>query len=178
LSNALFDPERGGRLMNEYLDEYVYYDEMGFDGISVNEHHQTPYGLMPAPNVVAGMLIPRTKCKVAILGNAISLRDHPMRVAEEIAVLDCVSGGRIISGFVRGIGGEYNSFSIDPNTSRERFLGAHDLIVKSWSERGPFEWYGKHFKLRLAVAMSDVRPGDANSFCPVLVGKPLRSSEH
>jgi alkanesulfonate monooxygenase SsuD/methylene tetrahydromethanopterin reductase-like flavin-dependent oxidoreductase (luciferase family) len=148
LSNALFDPERGGRLMNEYLDEYVYYDEMGFDGISVNEHHQTPYGLMPAPNVVAGMLIPRTKCKVAILGNAISLRDHPMRVAEEIAVLDCVSGGRIISGFVRGIGGEYHSFSIDPNTSRERFLEAHDLIVKSWSERGPFEWYGKHFKLR------------------------------
>ena len=102
-----------------------------------------------------------------ILGNAISLRDHPLRVAEEIALLDVVSGGRIISGFVRGIGAEYHAFSLDPTQSRDRFYEAHDLIIKAWTEPGPFEWYGKHFKLRYvnpwprpapAAAPADLEP--------------------
>lgn len=147
-SNSHFDPARGAEFYHEYLDQYVIYDRLGFDGFAVNEHHQTSYGLMPAPNLIAAMLIPRTNCKIAILGNAISLRDHPLRIAEEIAMLDVISGGRIISGFVRGIGAEYHSFSLDPNDSRERFQEAHDLIVKAWTQPGPFEWYGKHFKLR------------------------------
>jgi alkanesulfonate monooxygenase SsuD/methylene tetrahydromethanopterin reductase-like flavin-dependent oxidoreductase (luciferase family) len=148
LSNRHFDPERGHQLYQRYLDELVLYDQLGFDGICVNEHHQTAYGLMPAPNVVAGLLVPRTKGKIAILGNALSLRDHPLRVAEEVAMLDVVSGGRIISGFVRGIGAEYSTFGLDPSQSRERFHEAHDLIVKAWSEPGPFEWYGRHYQLR------------------------------
>jgi alkanesulfonate monooxygenase SsuD/methylene tetrahydromethanopterin reductase-like flavin-dependent oxidoreductase (luciferase family) len=147
-SNANFDPERGHELYQRYLRELVYYDEMGFDGVCVNEHHQTAYGLMPSPNVTAALLVPQTKGKIAVLGNAIPLRDHPMRVAEEIAMLDVISGGRIISGFVRGIGAEYHTFSMDPTGSRERFYEAHDLIIKSWTEPGPFEWYGKHYKLR------------------------------
>ncbi|MQA10762.1 MAG: LLM class flavin-dependent oxidoreductase [Pseudonocardiaceae bacterium] len=147
-SNSHFDPERGAEFYAEYLEQFEIYDRLGFDGISVNEHHQTAYGLMPSPNLMAAMLVPRTSCKIAILGNAISLRDHPMRVAEEVAMLDVMSGGRIISGFVRGIGAEYHSFSMDPNDSRERFQEAHDLIVRSWTEPGPFEWYGKHYKLR------------------------------
>ncbi len=147
-SNANFDPARGAGFYHEYLEQNLIYDRLGFDGIAVNEHHQTAYGLMPAPNLIAAMLVPRTRCKIAILGNAISLRDHPLRVAEEVAMLDVISGGRIISGFVRGIGAEYHSFSLDPNTSRERFQEAHDLIVKAWTEPGPFEWYGKHYKLR------------------------------
>ena len=148
LSNAHFDPERGHELYQRYLRELVYYDEMGFDGICVNEHHQTAYGLMPSPNVTAALLVPQTRSKIAILGNAIPLRDHPMRVAEEIAMLDVISGGRIICGFVRGIGAEYHNFSMDPTRSRGRFYEAHDLIVKAWTEPGPFEWYGEHYKLR------------------------------
>jgi alkanesulfonate monooxygenase SsuD/methylene tetrahydromethanopterin reductase-like flavin-dependent oxidoreductase (luciferase family) len=148
LSNENYDPVRGHELYARYLDELVEYERVGFDGICVNEHHQTAYGNIPTPNVMAALLVPRTTCKIAILGNAISLRDHPLRVAEEIAVLDVVSGGRIISGFVRGIGAEYHAFSLDPTQSRERFYEAHDLIVKAWSEPGPFEWYGKHYKLR------------------------------
>jgi alkanesulfonate monooxygenase SsuD/methylene tetrahydromethanopterin reductase-like flavin-dependent oxidoreductase (luciferase family) len=147
-SNANFDPGRGAELYREYIEQYLIYDRLGFDGISVNEHHQTCYGLMPAPNLVAAMLVHQTSCKIAILGNAISLRDHPLRVAEEIAMLDVMSGGRIISGFVRGIGAEYHSFSLDPNDSRERFQEAHDLILRAWTEPGPFEWYGKHYKFR------------------------------
>jgi alkanesulfonate monooxygenase SsuD/methylene tetrahydromethanopterin reductase-like flavin-dependent oxidoreductase (luciferase family) len=148
MSNSHYDPVRGHRLYERYLDELVAYDGAGFDGICVNEHHQTAYGGIPSPNVMAALLVPRTSCQIAILGNAISLREHPIRIAEEIALLDVVSGGRIISGFVRGIGAEYHAFSMDPTQSRSRFYEAHDLIVKAWTEPGPFEWYGKHYKLR------------------------------
>lgn len=147
-SNAMFVPERGQQFYRRYLDELVEYDRVGFDGLCVNEHHQTPYGLMPSPDVIAAMLVPQTTCKIAILGNALPLRDHPLRVAEEVAMLDVISGGRIISGFVRGIGAEYHTFGIDPATSRERFYEAHDLIIQAWTRPGPFEWYGKHYQFR------------------------------
>jgi alkanesulfonate monooxygenase SsuD/methylene tetrahydromethanopterin reductase-like flavin-dependent oxidoreductase (luciferase family) len=103
---------------------------------------------MPSPDVVAALLVPQTSCTIAILGNALPLRDHPLRVAEEVAMLDVISGGRIVSGFVRGIGAEYHTFGMDPVTSRERFYEAHDLIVAAWTRPGPFEWYGKHYKFR------------------------------
>jgi len=148
LSNAVFDPALGHALYQRYLGELVAYDRAGFDGICVNEHHQSPYGMMPSPDVIAGILVPQTTCKIAILGNALPLRDHPLRVAEEVAMLDVISGGRIISGFVRGIGAEYHSFGMDPSVSRDRFYEAHDLIVAAWTRPGPFEWYGKHYKLR------------------------------
>ncbi|MBV9379491.1 MAG: LLM class flavin-dependent oxidoreductase [Streptosporangiaceae bacterium] len=148
LSNALFDPEKGHRLYRRYIEELIAFDRAGFDGICVNEHHQTAYGLMPSPDVMAAVLVPQTTCRIAILGNALPLRDHPLRVAEEVAMLDVISGGRIISGFVRGIGAEYHTFGVDPASSRERFHEAHDLIVAAWTRPGPFEWYGKHYKFR------------------------------
>ncbi len=148
-SNKHFDPAKGQALYNRYLDELEHAEAVGFDGICVNEHHQTAYGLMPAPDIIAAMLARRTKrAKIAILGNALSLRDHPIRVAEEVAMLDVITGGRIISGFVRGIGLEYYSFSLDPSRSRDRFVEALDFIIKAWTEPGPFEWHGKEFQQR------------------------------
>ena len=144
-----FDPRKGQQLYKEYLDQLVYAEDLGFDGVSVNEHHQTTYGMMPCPDVMAALIVRETKrMKIAIIGNALPLRDHPLRVAEEIAVLDCVSGGRIISGFVRGIGVEYFTFGADPTRSRERFNEAHDLIIKAWTAEEPFEWYSKNYRFR------------------------------
>lgn len=146
--NVHYDPERGATLYRHYLEEMVYAEELGFDAIGCNEHHQTAYGLMPAPNLIAAMLVQRTRrAQIAILGNAIPLRDHPLRIAEEIAMLDVISGGRIISGFVRGIGPEYHSYTMNPATSLERFREAHDLIVRAWTEPGPFPWRGEHYRL-------------------------------
>ncbi|MEB3102130.1 LLM class flavin-dependent oxidoreductase [Ferviditalea candida] len=145
-SNSNFDPKYGHELYNLYLDELEFCERMGFDGIGVNEHHQTAYGLMPSPNVMAATLARRTtKVKIAILGNAISLRDHPQRVAEEVAMLDVITGGRIISGFVRGIGAEYYSFRLDPTKSKERFFEAHDIIIQAWTQPGPTSYHGKHY---------------------------------
>ncbi len=147
--NSFYDPQKGAELYNEYLDEMVYAEEMGFDGVCVNEHHQNAYGNMPSPNIIAALLASRTKrVKIAIAGNALPLRAHPLRLAEEIAMLDVVTRGRMISGFVRGIGAEYHSFVINPNESRPRFNEAHDLILKAWTEDGPFSFEGKYYNVQ------------------------------
>lgn len=146
LPNANFDPVTGHRLYNRYLDELEYGEELGFDAIAVNEHHQTAYGLMPSPIVTASALARRTKrAKIAILGSALPLREHPLTVAEEHAMIDVISGGRLISGFVRGIGAEYHTFGVNPTFSHDRFHEAHDLIVRAWTETGPFAFQGRHY---------------------------------
>jgi alkanesulfonate monooxygenase SsuD/methylene tetrahydromethanopterin reductase-like flavin-dependent oxidoreductase (luciferase family) len=138
----------GHRLYNEYLDQAVLAEKLGYDGTCVNEHHQNAYGTMPDPNVMASHIVARTeKIRVGIIGNALPLHENPLRVAESVAMLDVISGGRIISGFVRGTGMEYHSLRANPAYSRERFWEAHDLIMKAWTEDGPFEWRGKHFDI-------------------------------
>jgi alkanesulfonate monooxygenase SsuD/methylene tetrahydromethanopterin reductase-like flavin-dependent oxidoreductase (luciferase family) len=149
LPNRHFDPEVGHKLYNRYLDELEYGEALGFDAVGVNEHHQTAYGLMPSPIVTASALARRTKrVKIAILGSALPLRSHPLTVAEEHAMIDVISGGRLISGFVRGIGAEYHTFGVNPTLSHERFHEAHDLIVRAWTETGPFVFEGKHYKVQ------------------------------
>ncbi len=147
LPNSYFDPRVGHELYNRYLDELELCAELGFDGISVNEHHQNAYGLMPSPVVMASALARRINdtCKVAILGNAFALRDHPLTLAEEHAMIDCITGGRLITGFVRGVGCEYFSMGVNPAYSLERHIEAHDLVIRAWTEEGPFAFEGKHY---------------------------------
>jgi alkanesulfonate monooxygenase SsuD/methylene tetrahydromethanopterin reductase-like flavin-dependent oxidoreductase (luciferase family) len=146
LPNSYYDPVRGHRLYNRYLDELEYADTLGFDGIGVNEHHQNAYGLMPIPGVMAGILARNTKrAKIAVLGRALPLLNNPLVVAEEYAMLDNISGGRLIAGFVRGIGAEYHSSGTNPAESHDRFHEAHDLILRAWTETGPFEFEGKYY---------------------------------
>ena len=147
--NELFDPVLGGELYNRYIDDLVRAEELGFDGVCVNEHHQNAYGLMPSPNLIAAALARQTsRVRIAVVGNALPLYDPPTRVAEEFAMIDCMSGGRLIAGMVVGGGPEYYSFSLNPAHARERFYEAHDLIIRAWTEPGPFEFIGKHYKLR------------------------------
>ena len=146
LPNSLYDPKFGHELYNLYLDELELAAEVGFDGVAVNEHHQNAYGLMPSPVVMASSLARRTeKCKLAILGNAFALREHPLTLAEEHAMIDCITAGRLITGFVRGIGAEFYSLAANPTLSHERHMEAHDLVVRAWTETGPFAFEGKHY---------------------------------
>ncbi len=146
LSNKHYDPQRGRVLYEEYINQLVAAERYGFDGIAVNEHHANFYGTMPSPNIIAAMLVQRTQhIPIGVIGNAIPLHGNPLRVAEEIAMLDVISGGRIISGFVRGIGCEYFNNGVTPGDSVARFDEAHDLIIKSWTTDGPFTWQGDHF---------------------------------
>ena len=146
-SNSNYDPVKGAELYHRYLDELEYADRLGFDGVVLNEHHQTAYGLMPTPGVLAGALTRSVKrAKIAILGRALPLLNNPLSVAEEYAMLDNLSRGRFIAGFVRGIGAEYHSTGVNPTESLERFNEAHDLIIRAWTEPGPFRFTGKHYR--------------------------------
>jgi alkanesulfonate monooxygenase SsuD/methylene tetrahydromethanopterin reductase-like flavin-dependent oxidoreductase (luciferase family) len=146
--NKLFDPEKGSRLYNDYIDTLIYAEQLGYDGVCVNEHHQTAYGLMPSPNLIASILARQTsRVKIAVIGNALPLYNPPTRVAEEFAMIDCISGGRLIAGFVVGGGPEYYASGVNPAEARERFREAHDLIIRAWTEPGPFRFFSKHYKL-------------------------------
>src|SRR2546423_2558760 len=129
-SNALFDPDIGHALYNRYLDELVAAEAWGWDGICVNEHHQNVYGTMPSPNLIAAMLTQRTtRCRIGIIGNALPLHDDPLRVAEEIAMLDVISGGRVISRVGRGAAVGYYSSGVNPVHHRGRVCqGPHPVV--------------------------------------------------
>jgi alkanesulfonate monooxygenase SsuD/methylene tetrahydromethanopterin reductase-like flavin-dependent oxidoreductase (luciferase family) len=147
--NALYDPAKGHQLYADYIDTLALADELGFDGVCVNEHHQTAYGLMPSPNLIAAALTQRTKrCKIAVIGNALPLYNPPLRVAEEFAMLDVLSGGRLVAGMVIGGGPEYFTYCVDPTTAREKFKEALDLILAAWTRPGPFGWNTKHYFFR------------------------------
>src|SRR6266851_691838 len=149
LSNDLYDPVKGHDLYQSYIDTLALADDLGFDGICVNEHHQNAYGLMPSPNLIAAALTQRTKrAKIVVIGNALPLYNPPLRVAEEFAMLDVMSGGRLVAGMVIGGGPEYFSYQVNPTYARERFHEALDLIVKAWTTPGPFTWNSKHYYFR------------------------------
>jgi alkanesulfonate monooxygenase SsuD/methylene tetrahydromethanopterin reductase-like flavin-dependent oxidoreductase (luciferase family) len=104
--------------------------------------------MKPAVNLDAAVISKVTKrVRIAILGNVIAIND-PIRMAEEIAMLDCYSGGRVISGFVRGTAVESLHGGIDPTENRARFEEAHDLIIKCWTTPGPFRYEGKYYHYR------------------------------
>jgi alkanesulfonate monooxygenase SsuD/methylene tetrahydromethanopterin reductase-like flavin-dependent oxidoreductase (luciferase family) len=143
--NTYFDPHKAHILYNQYHDQYALADEVGFDGIMTNKHHASYWCMKPAVNLDAAVICKVTKkAKIAILGNVIAIND-PIRMAEEIAMLDCYSGGRIISGFVRGTAVESLHGGIDPTENFERFQEAHDLIIKCWTTPGPFRYEGKYY---------------------------------
>jgi alkanesulfonate monooxygenase SsuD/methylene tetrahydromethanopterin reductase-like flavin-dependent oxidoreductase (luciferase family) len=149
LPNSLYDPQHGHTLYNRFLDELVLADELGYDGVCVNEHHQNAYGTMPSPNLMGSILARQTKrCKIAVIGNALPFYNPPTRVAEEFAMIDVISGGRLIAGLVVGGGPEYYSFSINPTHARAMYNEALDLVLRAWTEPGPFEHYGEFWKLK------------------------------
>ncbi|MEY7851647.1 LLM class flavin-dependent oxidoreductase [Natrarchaeobius sp. A-rgal3] len=145
--NDTYDAELGAEYYNEYLDVLEQAEELGYDGIGFNEHHFSAYGLQPSPVVTAANMAARTDdIKLAFFGNVIPVRENPVRLAEEIAMLDNISEGRIISGFPRGIPTEYAAYGIDIEDSRSRFEEAWDLIVRTWTEDEPFDHDGEHFQ--------------------------------
>src|SRR5262249_59734767 len=96
---------------------------------------------MPAPNLIAAVLTQRTrKIKIGIFGNLPALHAHPVRLAEEVAMLDVMSGGRVISGFVRGVPQEFLAYSLPLNDARQRMTEAWDLVIKAGAEPQRVAW--------------------------------------
>src|SRR3954464_5279409 len=149
-SNRHFDPTEGSRLYNERLDEYLYAEEVGIDGIMLNEHHNAPFCMQAKANIFAAILAGMTKrVKIVMLGNPLPLAENPVRLSEELAMIDLISKGRLVSGLGRGGGQEQLAAGVNPAYNRERFEEAHDLIVKIWTQPGPFRWEGTHYQHRV-----------------------------
>ena len=148
--NSNYDPKEGSKLYKRYLDELEYGAQCGFHAIGVNEHHQTAFGLMPTPGVLAGALTQRNlgNAKLGVIGRGLPLLENPLAVAEEYAVIDNLTEGKLIAGFVRGIGAEYHTSGVNPAESLDRFHEAHDLILQSWTEEGPSQFHGKYYSHR------------------------------
>ena len=148
--NALYDPVLGHEVYNTYLDQLEYAETLGYDGLGVNEHHANAYGLMPSPNIMAATLARRTsRAALVDLGNSIALYNPPLRVAEEFAMLDVISGGRLVAGFPVGTSMDTNyCYGTIPAETRERYDEAHELIMRAWRAREPFAFNGRYTKLR------------------------------
>ena len=149
LSNGEYNSEIAHDLYNRYFDEKLYAEEMGFDGLMLNEHHSTPFTMGSVMDVEAAILARITKkAKILLLGNLLAVRSDPIFLAEELAMIDVISKGRLISGWVRGTGRESLSHNAQSPYNWERFQEAHELIVKTWTDPGPFRWEGRHYQYR------------------------------
>lgn len=148
--SELADAGRVGQYYNWTLDELVYADQMGMDGVCVNEHHQNAYGFMPSPNLMGSVLARQTKNAALVqMGSTLPATNPPQRVAEEYAMLDCISGGRLVAGMPLGSSPDINfCFGIPPLEQRERFREAHDLIIQAWTRKDVFSFNGKYSQLR------------------------------
>lgn len=143
-----FDPAAAEGLYREYLDCIASAEDCGFDWLSCNEHHFSPYGLMANCNLMGAALVQRTqKARLAMVGNLVPML-NPIRVAEEYAMLDVMSGGRLIAGFMRGVPHEYLAYNVNPSESWSRLREAIALITRAWTEPHPFGWEGEHFQYR------------------------------
>jgi alkanesulfonate monooxygenase SsuD/methylene tetrahydromethanopterin reductase-like flavin-dependent oxidoreductase (luciferase family) len=152
IPSALYDPVRGHELYNTYLDQLEFAEAVGFDGLGVNEHHANAYGLMPSPCLMTAALARRTfRAALVVLGSSIALYEPPIRVAEEFAMLDVISGGRLVAGFPVGTPMDTSfAYGRTPALLRERYAEAHDLIRRAWAADGPFVFNGRYTQLRYA----------------------------
>ena len=152
IPSSLYDPVRGHEVYNDYLDQLEFAETVGFDGLGVNEHHANAYGLMPSPTLMAAALARRTsRAALVVLGSSIALYEPPIRVAEEFAMLDVLSGGRLVAGFPVGTSMDTNyAYGRVPATLRERYAEAHDLIRRAWAADEPFIFNGRFTQLRYA----------------------------
>jgi alkanesulfonate monooxygenase SsuD/methylene tetrahydromethanopterin reductase-like flavin-dependent oxidoreductase (luciferase family) len=150
IPNQLYDPEKGHFVYHRYMDQLEYAEALGFDGIGCNEHHQNGYGLMPSPNLIAAGLARRTsRAAIAVIGNSLALYNPPIRVAEEFAMLDVLSGGRLLAGFPVGTSMDTNfCYGQIPALTRDKYAEAHELVMRAWQSEQPFAFDGKYNQLR------------------------------
>ena len=166
LSNRYFKSDVAVRTYAEHLDAWEEMDRLGYDGVGFNEHHCSPYGLMNSPNLMAAAAAQRTKkLKLLIYGNLLPLHE-PLRLAEELAMLDCLSNGRLISGFARGIPREYQVHNVPLAESRARFEEAYEIVTRAWTE-DVFSYEGKFWSYKdVAIwprPVQQPQPGDLDS---------------
>ncbi len=149
LPNRYCDPLVAADLFEEVIDEFLLCDDLGLNVLAI-EHHAGINSLLGANPMLVGIRARLThKVRILSLGTLVSLRQDPVRIAEEYATADIISRGRLDIGFVKSGGTEMPSANANPVRNEERYWEAIDLITKTLSSHdGPFSWEGKHFTHR------------------------------
>jgi alkanesulfonate monooxygenase SsuD/methylene tetrahydromethanopterin reductase-like flavin-dependent oxidoreductase (luciferase family) len=146
--SGAYDPEAGARAYRGMIERLAYVEELGFDWVSVSEHHYSPRILSPSPIVSAAFIAAQLrKLTIAMLGPIVP-HSNPVRVAEELAMLDTMAEGRLVVGLLRGTANEAMTYDLNPQEARERTDEGMELILKAWTEPHPFGWQGRHFQYR------------------------------
>jgi len=142
------DPETSVQSYQEGIEECEFAEEMGFEWISFSEHHYSGRIATGTPAVMAAAVAERCKkAKIAMLGPLLPL-NNPVRIAEELALLDNLTNGRLIIGFLRGTPNEDQVYGVNPAEGRGRMLESMDLILKALTEPQPFSWEGRYYTFR------------------------------
>ena len=135
VGRQFYDPDIAAETFADHIEQFQVCEEVGFDGISLNEHHGSPYGLDNSPNVFLAYVARATsRMKLTMLGNLLPIHGHPLRVAEELAMLDVLTRGRLIAGFVRGIPREPLVYNVPQRETRARFNEALEVIMGAWTQ--------------------------------------------
>lgn len=153
IPSELYDREKGHVMFNEVIDQYEHAVDAGFDAIGFNEHHGNAYGLDNSPNIMAAHLARKVaksdKTCLALIGDSLALYNPPLRVAEELSMLDTVTGGRVIAAFPAGTSMDTNFvYGVPPAELRDRFNEAFELIKQAWTRSEPFTFNGKYTQLK------------------------------
>src|SRR5579884_2157391 len=146
VSPSACDPDVAQQSFDHWLEYAALADELGYDWVSVSEHHYSPLILAPSPSPLAGALTQVVRrAKIAMLGPLASI-NNPVRIAEEIAMLDQLSHGRLIVLTLRGTPNEFNTYApVDSAQTQPITQEATRLIQKALSETEPFAWESEHF---------------------------------
>ena len=132
----------------EGMAECELAEELGFDWISLSEHHYSGNRTTPNPAVMAAAVAERCKkARIALLGQLLPL-NNPIRAAEEIGMLDNLTGGRLVAAFMRGTPSEDQVYDLNPAEGRGRLIEAMDLVLKALTEPQPFSWEGRYYQYR------------------------------
>jgi len=143
-----YDPETGARAYQAMIERLRYVEELGFDWVSLSEHHYSPRILTPSPPLAAANVAAQVKrIKIALLGPIVP-QANPVRLAEELAMVDTMAEGRLIVGMLRGTTNEALTYDLNPHEARERTDEGMELVLKAWTEPQPFGWQGRHYQYR------------------------------
>src|SRR5271165_909789 len=147
------DPERDGIVIDETLREAWLSDELGVDVVWLAEHHFDGICAYVDPISFAGALATSTrhsKIGFAVVQTALH---HPIRLAEQLAILDNITKGRLVVGLGRGSSYniyDYQGFGIDHREAQARLEEAEEIMLKAWTQ-GAFEHHGKYWDLKVPM---------------------------
>ncbi|HWI22680.1 MAG TPA: LLM class flavin-dependent oxidoreductase [Baekduia sp.] len=149
LPNTHFDPVLGQRVLEDQLETLISLETLGYDGAMMTEQHNGPIGSLGNPMMAGAYVAARTKrIRVGVVGPIINDYASPLRLAEEIATLDTMTGGRAFFGLPMGHGMQHHSTGVmNPARARRRMYESHDLLMAAFTRPGPFEWQGEFFHI-------------------------------